>query len=316
MIVSAQYLYWLAGALLLAGAAMILRDAAHPRRLWAALFWADLGVLFIAGDRMPPALAGAQVLLLTAIAACGGLRHGSTRRLPEKVREAAAMRLGPKLLIPALAIPAITLLGSLAFGDAKIGSLFVLDRANSTLAALGVGCVVALGIACWLTRESVTQAVRQSRELTDVIGWTLVLPQMLAMLGAMFQHTGVGKAIAVLAEHYAAVDVRWIAVAIYCIGMAIFSMIMGGGFASFPLMAGGVGVPALIGTLHGDPAVVAALGMFSAYAGVLVTPMAAHFNLIPAALLELPDRYGVIKAQAPTAMMVLVVNMVLLYYLM
>jgi uncharacterized membrane protein len=75
-------------------------------------------------------------------------------------------------------------------------------------------------------------------------------------------------------------------------------------------------VPALIGTFHGDPAVVAALGMFSAYAGVLVTPMAAHFNLIPAALLGLPDRYGVIKAQAPTAMMVLVVNMFLLYYLM
>ncbi len=57
--------------------------------------------------------------------------------------------------------------------------------------------------------------------------------------------------------------------------------------------------------------------MFSAYTGVLVTPMAAHFNLIPAALLELPDRYGVTQArQAPTAMIVLVVNMFLLYYLM
>ncbi|CAL8481235.1 protein of unknown function (plasmid) [Caballeronia sp. S22] len=81
-------------------------------------------------------------------------------------------------------------------------------------------------------------------------------------------------------------------------------------------MAGGIGIPVLINGFYGDPAVIAALGMFSAYAGVLVTPMAAHFNLIPSALLELPDRYGVIKAQAPTALMVLVVNAVLLYYLM
>ncbi|SAL34895.1 membrane protein [Caballeronia udeis] len=46
-----------------------------------------------------------------------------------------------------------------------------------------------------------------------------------------------------------------------------------------------------------------------------VTSVAAHFNLIPAALLELPDRYGVIKGQASTAMIVLVVNMCPLYYL-
>jgi uncharacterized membrane protein len=316
VIVSTQYLYWLVGALLLAAAALIACDKAHPRRIWSALFWADLGLLFAAGDQMSPAAAGAQVLFLTAIAACGGLRHGAARRLSQVAREASAARLGPKLLIPALTIPVITLIGPLALGHAKIGSLFVLDPHNATLAALGIGCVVALGIACWLTRATVAQALRQSRELTDVIGWALVLPQMLAMLGAMFQHTGVGKAIATLAEHYAPVDVRWMAVIVYCFGMAVFSSIMGGGFASFPLMAGGIGVPVLIGTFHGNPAVVAALGMFSAYAGVLVTPMAAHFNLIPSALLELPDRYGVIKAQAPTALFVLVVNAVLMYYLM
>jgi uncharacterized membrane protein len=316
VIINTQYLYWLVGALLFAAAIMIAFDRQHPRRLWSAIFWAVLATMFVAGDQMPAVVAGALVLTMTAIAACGGLRHGAPRRLSQAARDASVSRLRWKLLVPALAIPAVTLIGSVFFDHAKIGSWFVFDPRNVTLTALGVGCVVALALACWLTRESVTQALRQSRELTDVIGWTLVLPQMLAMLGAMFQHTGVGKAIATLAEAYAPVDIRWMAVVVYCFGMAVFSAIMGGGFASFPLMAGGIGIPVLISRFHGDPAVIAALGMFSAYAGVLVTPMAAHFNLIPSALLELPDRYGVIKAQAPTALMVLVVNAVLMYYLM
>jgi uncharacterized membrane protein len=47
-----------------------------------------------------------------------------------------------------------------------------------------------------------------------------------------------------------------------------------------------------------------------------MTPMAANFNIVPAALLELPDKNAVIKAQLPTALMMLVVNIVLLYLLM
>jgi uncharacterized membrane protein len=60
----------------------------------------------------------------------------------------------------------------------------------------------------------------------------------------------------------------------------------------------------------------AAIGMFSAYCGTLMTPMAANFNLVPAALLELDDKNAVIKAQVPTALPLLVVNIFLLYFLM
>jgi uncharacterized membrane protein len=81
-------------------------------------------------------------------------------------------------------------------------------------------------------------------------------------------------------------------------------------------MTGGVGVPVLVGVYGGNPAVVAAIGMFSGYCGTLMTPMAANYNLVPAALLELPDRYAVIKAQVPTALAMLVVNALLLYGLM
>lgn len=316
MIISTVYLYWLAGALLLFTALLVASDKDHPRRGWSALFWADLGLLFMVGDKMPAAVVGYQVLGLTAIATLGGLKKGPTRRLDAAVRMASALRLRAKLLLPLLTIPVLTMVGSVVFKNTRIGSLYLLDPKSQTVAALGVACVLALLYACWLTCDTPVQAMRQSRELTDAIGWTLVLPQMLGMLGTIFVHAGVGDSVAYLAKTYLTIELRWVVVAVYCAGMMLFAMITGGGGASFPLMASGIGVPILIGVFHGNPAVIAALGMFAAYCGTLVTPMAAHFNLIPAALLELPDKYAVIRAQAPTALAILVVNAVLLYCLM
>jgi uncharacterized membrane protein len=56
--------------------------------------------------------------------------------------------------------------------------------------------------------------------------------------------------------------------------------------------------------------------MFCGYCGTLMTPMAANFNMVPAALLELPDKNAVIKVQVPTALTLLVVNIFLLNFLM
>lgn len=136
------------------------------------------------------------------------------------------------------------------------------------------------------------------------------------MLGLLFNDAGVGKAVAHVATAYIDMDLKLVAVLVYVLGMALFTVIMGNGFAAFPVMAGGVGVPVLIGHFSGNPAVVAAIGMFSGYCGTLMTPMAANYNIIPAALLNLPDRNAVIKAQVPTALMVLACNVVLLYVLM
>jgi uncharacterized membrane protein len=77
-------------------------------------------------------------------------------------------------------------------------------------------------------------------------------------------------------------------------------------------MTGGVGVPVLVGVFHADPAVMVAIGMFSGYCGTLLTPMAANYNIVPAALLELPDKNAVIKVQVPTALAILAANIVLM----
>ncbi len=101
------------------------------------------------------------------------------------------------------------------------------------------------------------------------------------------------------------------------IGVLLFNNLPSWQVALFgPIVTAGVGIPILVLQHGGNPAVMAAIGMFSGYCGTLMTPMAANFNIVPAALLELPDKNAVIKAQIPTGILLLIVNVFLLYFLM
>lgn len=316
MIVSIEYLYWLAGLVLAITALLTFADRTHPRRLSTGLFWLLYAIVFLIGDRLPPAAVGIGAVVMALIAGFNGVGHGKHDSLPEEERRASAKRLGNKLFIPALLIPLVTVIGTMLFKDVKLAGVPLLDPKNVTFVSLGIGCLISLGVVCWLTRDTVAQGVRESRRLTESLGWALVLPQMLAMLGLVFADAGVGKAVAHLTTAYINMDYKLVAVAVYCIGMALFTVIMGNGFAAFPVMTGGVGVPILVGMFGANPAVMAAIGMFSGYCGTLMTPMAANFNIVPAALLELDDKNAVIRAQVPTALAILVANIVLLYFLM
>lgn len=316
MILSIQYLYWLAGVILAITAFMTVTDRSNPKRWTTGLFWGLFAIAFLIGDRLPPVWVGVGVVVMALIAGFGGVGFGQHDNLPDKARRESAGRLKNKLFIPALAIPLVTVIGAVVLKNLKFGDVYLLDPANSTFVSLGIGSLVALALACWLTRDTPVQAMRESRRLTEALGWALVLPQMLAMLGLVFNDAGVGKAVAHLATAYINLDFRLVAVMVYVLGMALFTIVMGNGFAAFPVMTGGIGVPVLVGMYGANPAVMAAIGMFSGYCGTLMTPMAANYNLIPAALLELPDKYAVIKAQIPTALAMLVVNIVLLYGLM
>jgi uncharacterized membrane protein len=97
--------------------------------------------------------------------------------------------------------------------------------------------------------------------------------------------------------------------------MALFTAAMGNAFAAFPVMTAAIGLPLIVHKFGGNPAIMASIGMLSGFCGTLTTPMAANFNIVPAALLDLPDRNGVIKAQLPTAALLLLVNTALMYFL-
>jgi uncharacterized membrane protein len=157
--------------------------------------------------------------------------------------------------------------------------------------------------------------LQEGRRLMDSVGWAAVLPQMLAALGAVFALAGVGDVVGGVATRVLPPGSLLAAVAVYAIGMAAFTMIMGNAFAAFPVMAGAVGLPILIHHFHGNPAPVAAIGMLAGFCGTLMTPMAANFNIVPAALLELKDRNAVVKAQVGTAIPLLMCNVALIYFL-
>jgi uncharacterized membrane protein len=316
MIIKLDYFYWLLGAVLALIALLTVADRSNPRRYTTALFWALYAMIYLAGEVLPPELAGLAMVVMALLAGLGGVRMGAPKTPSESERRSNAQRLGHKLFVPALVIPAVTMAGATLLKDVKFGGLFLLDQKNLTLAALGCASVAAVAVACIMLRATPMQAAREQRRLVDAMGWAIVLPHMLAVLGLLFTEAGVGKAVAHVSTAYINMDWKLVAVAVYCGGMALFTVIMGNGFAAFPVMAGGVGIPVLVGVYHANPAVMAAIGMFSGYCGTLMTPMAANFNLVPVALLGLPDKHAVIKAQIPTALPLLGANILLLYFLM
>jgi len=313
---SLDVFYILVGLLFAATAVMTVRDTTNPRRMTTALFWGLYALVYLLGERLPPAVAGVLMIVMALVAGAGLVRPGRATVAPEAERQASAARLGNRLLVPALAIPAVTMLGSVALKDVHLGARLLLDPNNVTLVSMGCGSVAALALACGLTRATPLQGVREARRLIDAMSWAVVLPHMLAVLGLLFAEAGVGKAVAHVATTYLPLDSRLLACAAFCVGMALFTVVMGNGFAAFPVIAGGIGIPVLVGVYHANPAVMAAIGMFSAYCGTLMTPMAANFNVVPVLLLDLPDKNAVIKAQLPTALPLLGANIVLLYCLM
>ena len=297
-----EVMYVLVGVILAIVAVHTFADTGHPRRYTSGLFWLLFALTFLIGDRVPPQAVGMAVIAMALLAGFGGVRAGTHAPADDAARRASAQRLGNRIFVPALAISVVTL----------VYASFV---KNGAFVGLGFGCIVAWLLALVLTRDTPVQSMREARRLLDALGWAALLPQMLAMLGLVFTTAGVGHAVAALATAYVDVHSLLISTLVFAIGMALLTAIMGNAFAAFPIMVGGVGIPVLVGVQHGDPAVIAAVGMFSGYCGTLVTPMAANFNLVPVALLELDDRYAVIKAQAMTALPLLLCNIVLLLLL-
>lgn len=315
MIISLEMIYYITGLLVAGVAVLSFRDKKNPRRFLTGLFWGIYAVTFIFGKVIPPLYMGIMAISMAVIAGFGGVRLGSYGKLSDAESAGRAKKLGNWLFVPALLIPLITIIGTMGLKDVTIGGLALLDKGNITLVSLGAACILALLAALVKTGDSPLQSVRESRRLLDAIGWATVLPQMLATLGGLFAVAGVGQAVSTLVSSAIPVDNKFMVVFAYTIGMALFTMIMGNAFAAFPVMTAGIGLPLIVLLHGGNPAVLAAIGMFSGYCGTLMTPMAANFNIVPAALLNLPDQNSVIKVQIPTAIMLLTVNVFLMYFL-
>ncbi len=313
--ITLDQVYVLVGLMFLAFAILTLRDATHPTRIRSALFWGLLAGSMLFGTVLGGLGNG---LLVVALVALGGLRKlgvGKPDTTTTEQRRKGAEQRGDALFAPALIVPVVAVGGTLAAKHMAVGAA-LFSSTQTTLIALALGCLIALVAAMAWLRPPAVAPLQEGRRLMDSIGWAAVLPQMLASLGAVFLASDVGGVVGQVVTDAVPMSSPLIAVMAYCLGMALFTIIMGNAFAAFPVMTAAIGLPFVVGQFGGNPAIVCAIGMLAGFCGTLLTPMAANFNVVPANLLELPDRNapfnGVIRAQAPTALILLGINIALM----
>lgn len=306
---SLDAVYVLTGLVLWVFAALNFRDRDNANRRGSALFWLILGVIFILGGVMPHWLTGVLVLLMVGLDGAGRVGHKARAEGTTKSGQAAPKEpsLGNRIFLPVLLIP------FLAFGFALVFRLAGGDTSRGALVGLGFGGAAALLAGLWLTKGGAREAFEEGRRLNDSMGSVIILPQLLASLGVIFTASKVGDLIAAGIKGVIPGESLFLLVAANCLGMTLFTLVMGNSFAAFPVITTGVLVPLIVRPFGVDPAMAAIITLTAGSTGTLMTPMAANFNIVPAALLNMRDQYGVIKFQIPFALTMWALHVVVLW---
>ena len=297
-----DHVYLLCGIYLVLFGVLSFGDSKNLKRFGTGLFWLVYGITFLGGSALGNENAGWMVILMAVIVAAKQMGHGDYHETSKEEKNASAQQLGNRLLIPVLAVGVITLILA---ATTKLGALV----------SFGIASIVAIVIALAITRGAPLQTFHEGRRLIDAIGWAAILSQLLAALGSLFAKAGIGKIVSDIVASAIPTDSALAVVIAYCLGMAIFTIIMGNAFAAFAVITSGIGIPLVIMGHGADPLIVAPIAMLAGYCGTLMTPMAANFNIVPAALLEMQSKYGVIRAQIPLAISLLTANILLMYFL-
>ena len=296
-----DYVYLLVGIILFIFAIQSFLDKEHKYRIGTGLFWLLYSVSFIFGSYLSKEINGWLVIAMAVIVLVKQLGKGNYFESAIEFKKGEAVRIGNVIFVPALLVGIITFV--IGFFT-KLGALV----------GLGIAAIIAMCAALYITKGELNQGFHEGRRLIDAISWTAILSQLLAALGYLFNLAGVGKLISSAVASVVPADNVFLVVVAYCIGMVIFTMIMGNAFAAFAMITSAIGIPMLVVAHGANPAAVGAIAMLAGYCGTLMTPMAANFNIVPVALLEMRDQYGVIKAQLPIALIMLVLNILLMYY--
>ncbi|HEY7911356.1 MAG TPA: DUF979 family protein [Blastocatellia bacterium] len=308
-----ELVYVPTGLVLLIFAALTLADRGNPHRVTSAIFWLILASIFALGGVMPHWLTGLLVLAMVAIDGAGRISRGSRAEPSKQEQVTQARRLGHKIFLPVLAIPVTTFAVALvALAAEKMGRP-IFSVTDGTLIGLGLGGIIAMVIAVALTGGKIETMMQEGRRLNDAIGAVAILPQLLASLGIIFTAAGVGNLIATGIKSIVPGDSLFLLVLVNCMGMSLFTIVMGNSFAAFPVIASGVLVPLIIEPFGVNAAMAGILTLTAGSSGTLMTPMAANFNIVPTALLNMRDTYGVIKFQLPFALAIWTSHVLLMW---
>jgi len=283
-----EAVYVLMGLMLLWFALLTFADKEHPRPLSTGCFWLILGILFGLGSLLPHWLAGLLVVFMVLLDGIGQVRAGPPLPTLPGPRNA-------RLTLPILMMPLTILAASLV---CRWGGW---DLSQGALLGLALGSVLALLAAWGITGTRLDEVGQAGRRLNDTLGALSLLPQLLASLGVVFAQAGVGDWMAGGVLQVVSPEHRLGLVLANCLAMAGLAALTGNSFAAFPVVAQGILSPLLLKPFGCDPDALAVLTLAVGASGTLVTQMAANFNLVPVALLELKSPLAVIRIQRPMA---------------
>lgn len=274
-----------------------LLDKTNEARIGTALFWTALGVVMAFGRWIPPLGNGIIIIIMTIPAIFKQVKVGRTDAATPEEEKANFDRIGMKIFIPSLTIG----LSAIAFAlFTKLGALV----------GIGFGVILSIVILMIYSRKNTPKVfLDDSARLLSIVGPLSMLPMLLASLGAIYTAAGVGDVIADLVGAIIPAGNVNIGIIVFAVGMALFTMIMGNAFAAITVMTVGIGHPFVL-AYGADPVVIGMVALTAGYCGTLMTPMAANFNIVPVAMLEMKDRWGVIKNQVLPALILLVFQII------
>ncbi len=274
------------------------KDESNPSRLGTAVFWCSLGIVLAFGRWIPPMVDGALVIIMTIPAILGKVKIGKSEAPTDEDMKRSFDKLGMKIFLPALSIGVFAILFAIFLPS--IGAI------------VGVACGILVSIILLMifSKDNTPKVfLSDSERLISAVGPLSMLPMLLASLGAIFTAAGVGEIISSLVGKVIPQGNVNLGIIVFAIGMMVFTMIMGNGFAAITVMTVGIGAPFVL-NYGADPTLIGMIALTCGYCGTLCTPMAANFNIVPVAMLDMKDKWGVIKNQIVPALLLLVFQIV------
>ncbi|ALS38358.1 putative membrane protein [Enterococcus rotai] len=279
-----EVLYILMGLILIYTGIKNFLDKSNPHRYGTGYFWCTLGVVISGGRFIPSLISGILIFSMTIPAVLKKVSKGKTKLPSKEYMQQMSDKLGMKIFIPALSIGVFAI-------------IFALFTKLGALVGVGVGVFVAILILMFYSKNNKpTTFLDDAADMLGTVGPLSMLPMLLASLGAVFTSAGVGTVISSAVGKVVPQGNVVVGIIIYAFGMMLFTIIMGNAFAAITVMTVGIGAP-FVFAQGANPALIGMLALTCGYCGTLLTPMAANFNVVPVAMLEMKDKYGVIKNQ-------------------
>lgn len=282
-----------------------LKDKENPEPVGTCIFWSVLGIVLAAGRWLPSVVSGILVVVMCVPAILKKVKKGKVSAATKAETEIAYEKIGMKVFAPTLSIGLFAVL--CAITGMGIGL--------SALNGVAIGVIVAVILLMFMNRENKPSTfLNDSERMLSTVGPLSMLPMLLACLGTVFTQAGVGDVIADLVGHIIPEGNVNVGIVVYAVGMMLFTMIMGNAYAAITVMTVGIGYPFVL-SYGANPVVIGMLALTCGFCGTLCTPMAANFNTVPVALLDMKKEFGVIKNQVPIAIIMLVVQIVMMIVL-